>query len=152
VANIKDHRGRVCSFMNPLVGVETGTLRFRHSWLGRIMQGPIGLILIVPTAVTAMIVIVLLLSSFTPRSWRWVPNALFIGMIFACLGLAIAWSRIRRAGYFGESPLDLRLKSGRCASCGYDLRTLTQAPDGCTLCPECGAAWRLTGGASHENP
>ncbi len=30
-----------------------------------------------------------------------------------------------------------------CAACGYHLRGLTSEPDGCTLCPECGAAWRL---------
>ena len=30
-----------------------------------------------------------------------------------------------------------------CASCGYDMRGLPSDPDGCTLCPECGAAWKL---------
>jgi hypothetical protein len=40
--------------------------------------------------------------------------------------------------------LAFKLRSlGFCASCGYDLRSLTPAPDGCTVCPECGAAWRL---------
>jgi len=32
---------------------------------------------------------------------------------------------------------------GRCPSCGYELRALPPADDGCTVCPECGAAWRL---------
>ncbi len=150
MATINDHRGQICSYTNPLVGVETGTLRFRQSWLGRIMQGPVGLILIVPTAVTAMILIVLVISALTPASWRWVPGVLFIGMILSCLGLALAWSRIRRAGYFGESPLDLRLKRGRCAACEYDLRLLSKDPDGCTICPECGAAWRLAQGVPND--
>lgn len=30
-----------------------------------------------------------------------------------------------------------------CASCGYSLANLTPADDGCTLCPECGSAWRI---------
>lgn len=33
--------------------------------------------------------------------------------------------------------------NGRCGSCGYDLAKLPIAEDGCTICPECGAAWKL---------
>ena len=29
----------------------------------------------------------------------------------------------------------------RCASCRYNLQELPAADDGCTICPECGAAW-----------
>ena len=31
----------------------------------------------------------------------------------------------------------------RCAACGYDLSASEPEPDGCTVCPECAAAWRL---------
>lgn len=30
-----------------------------------------------------------------------------------------------------------------CPSCRYNLASLPPEPDGCTICPECGAAWRL---------
>lgn len=30
-----------------------------------------------------------------------------------------------------------------CASCGFDLSTLAPELDGCVVCPECAAAWRL---------
>jgi hypothetical protein len=30
-----------------------------------------------------------------------------------------------------------------CPSCLYDLQNLPPQEDGCTVCPECGAAWRL---------
>ena len=33
--------------------------------------------------------------------------------------------------------------NGRCGSCGYDLAKLPVAVDSCTICPECGAAWKL---------
>lgn len=33
--------------------------------------------------------------------------------------------------------------NGRCGSCGYDLAKLPVAEDSCTICPECGAAWKL---------
>ncbi|OAB63600.1 hypothetical protein AY599_08595 [Leptolyngbya valderiana BDU 20041] len=36
-----------------------------------------------------------------------------------------------------------KLAAGRCRACGYDLSNLTADPDGCTTCPECGAAWKL---------
>ncbi|GJM18987.1 MAG: hypothetical protein DHS20C14_12000 [Phycisphaeraceae bacterium] len=32
---------------------------------------------------------------------------------------------------------------GVCWSCGYDLKGLPAAADGCVVCPECGAAWRV---------
>ena len=35
------------------------------------------------------------------------------------------------------------LRAGFCASCGQDLTGLPRAEDGCTVCPECGAAWRV---------
>jgi hypothetical protein len=33
--------------------------------------------------------------------------------------------------------------AGYCASCAYDLKSIAPEPDGCQLCPECGAAWRI---------
>jgi hypothetical protein len=33
--------------------------------------------------------------------------------------------------------------AGFCGSCGHDLRGATTEPDGCTICTECGAAWRV---------
>ena len=33
--------------------------------------------------------------------------------------------------------------NGRCGSCGYDLAMLPDEDDGCTVCPECSAAWQL---------
>ena len=29
------------------------------------------------------------------------------------------------------------------AACGHDLKGTPVAEDGCTVCPECGAAWRM---------
>ena len=36
------------------------------------------------------------------------------------------------------------LEHACCPSCGYDLTGLTPEDDGCVVCPECGAAWRMT--------
>lgn len=32
---------------------------------------------------------------------------------------------------------------GYCPSCGYALADIPAADDGCTVCPECGSAWRI---------
>jgi hypothetical protein len=45
----------------------------------------------------------------------------------------------RRAGL----PPHVPKLVGRCLACGYDLDGLALAADGCTVCPECGAAWKL---------
>ncbi len=33
---------------------------------------------------------------------------------------------------------------GRCPACQYELTALEPEADGCTVCPECGGAWRLS--------
>ncbi len=39
---------------------------------------------------------------------------------------------------------------GRCAASGYDFMDLTPEADGCTVCPECGGAWRVHGPATES--
>lgn len=38
----------------------------------------------------------------------------------------------------------LVLEQGHCPSCGYALADIPAADDGCTVCPECGSAWRIS--------
>lgn len=35
------------------------------------------------------------------------------------------------------------VRRGLCAQCGYPICGTTEETDGCTVCPECGAAWKL---------
>ncbi len=44
---------------------------------------------------------------------------------------------------FARIPKEL-VQDGRCAACLYDLSAAPTEDDGCTVCPECGAAWRIT--------
>jgi hypothetical protein len=46
------------------------------------------------------------------------------------------WRRRVRAAILAEH---------RCPSCSYPLGELAAEGDGCTVCPECGAAWRVGG-------
>lgn len=35
------------------------------------------------------------------------------------------------------------LRAGLCVSCTYRIDEIEPEPDGCTVCPECGSAWRI---------
>lgn len=48
------------------------------------------------------------------------------------------------SGALDRGAATLCVRGRICPSCGYALENLDPAPDGCTVCPECGAAWRLT--------
>ncbi len=42
-----------------------------------------------------------------------------------------------------ERLVRLMLEHRQCPACDYNLRSLPMEHDGCTVCPECGAAWRM---------
>jgi hypothetical protein len=72
--------------------------------------------------------------------WFWV-------FLLGWMALAIPMSAILMSHLV---PPDLRrisaqivVAKGCCASCGYVIESLPPDPDGCTTCPECGAAWKL---------
>jgi len=61
--------------------------------------------------------------------------------VFA-LGAVQFWRSGRRAR--AKNICAIMLQHRRCPHCGYDIRGLpTDSGDGCTVCPECGCAWRL---------
>lgn len=60
------------------------------------------------------------------------------------LGLALFVAMCQRSLTVAAAPGSYALLAiGRCPSCDYDLAHLPPEADGCTVCPECGAAWRL---------
>tara|TARA_R110000782_G_scaffold57258_30_gene119860 strand:- start:6950 stop:7294 length:345 start_codon:yes stop_codon:yes gene_type:complete len=38
-----------------------------------------------------------------------------------------------------------------CLACNYSIDDLPAQPDGCTVCPECGAAWRMSSVINESN-
>ncbi len=78
--------------------------------------------------------------------------------IAACVGALFCTHTWRLAlGLQDFSDLDISTdliaasiqREGFCPSCAQSLEGLPHASDGCTICPECGAAWRLS---AHEPP
>ncbi len=65
-----------------------------------------------------------------------------IMMSMLCFVPALAWYSTKLVRL--ARTCTIMLKHLRCPHCGYDIRGLPVDPqDSCTVCPECGCAWRL---------
>ena len=62
----------------------------------------------------------------------------FLTMLFGGAGFLAVATRVWVPGVARQW---LVLKT--CASCRYDLAQIEVDADGCTVCPECGAAWKI---------
>lgn len=67
-----------------------------------------------------------------------------------CGGLLVMSALLRQSGLMRTRVGPARARMGetlcaalRCGICGYDMRGRVADDDGCTVCPECGAAWKL---------
>jgi len=82
---------------------------------------------------------------FAPRMIHWVTAPpLFKGLLMGVLPslpLPLLIYFMIRAGRHRIARIII--KHGFCAACGYALTGLDPADDRCTICPECGSAWRL---------
>ncbi|HLP82761.1 MAG TPA: zinc ribbon domain-containing protein [Phycisphaerales bacterium] len=65
--------------------------------------------------------------------------AVLVGSSVIMLGPMISMSVRAAPGPYCYRRLLLR----RCPSCDFSLMEITAEADGCTVCPECGAAWRI---------
>jgi hypothetical protein len=68
-------------------------------------------------------------------------------ILTAGVGFSLAVQRFTMLRWNAERALvDARkrfLADGRCLACGYAIRDVKPEPDGCSICPECAAAWRI---------
>jgi hypothetical protein len=48
-----------------------------------------------------------------------------------------------RRSFFLKRFAGRLLRAGLCVCCDYHLAAVPPEPDGCRVCPECGAAWKL---------
>ncbi len=62
--------------------------------------------------------------------------AMTVGIV---LPLALVYGVIRAPQRRAEQLLQARL----CGACGYSIESIETSSDGCRVCPECGAAWRV---------
>jgi hypothetical protein len=73
--------------------------------------------------------------AFTPW-YRWTPLPQAVLIVF---NVWLIWRSARR---HDEQVVSGLLKAAMCPACGYGLGDIPPELDGCSVCPECGAAWR----------
>ncbi len=100
----------------------------RTAWRRAVEIGP--LVLIVPS------VAVIALAYWTSASM----DLLWVGLCGIVVGMGL---RLAAREETWVKLMPRRLDEGRCPVCEYRLDNLAVEEDGCTVCPECGAAWRL---------
>ena len=76
--------------------------------------------------------------------WRWLL------ILIPALPLIWALRAFRRS--MARNIVESWLLSRLCIHCRYDLSRLESDFDGCTVCPECGAAWKLNAPLSERVP
>lgn len=100
-------------------------------------------------AMLVLLAAVLILDSTPVGSWTSWPRTLaHSGVIVTfCFLYILAIEPLigRREANFVRGVM---LRRRRCASCGYSIDGFKPDEDGCTVCPECGAAWNLTSRSS----
>jgi hypothetical protein len=145
---IRDHRGRVV----PLAHASWPD-RFRHfSHVGHFVP-PVG-------GTVSTLILLALVMTFVfaiqdagsraaaalggAKSWTLAFNALGLFGPLAVLMLLIAASIFLTASKIWIPAVARSwLAQGECPSCRYTIDTLEPEADGCTVCPECGAGWRV---------
>lgn len=55
----------------------------------------------------------------------------------------LAWLLCSRSRRSEMKAIRFALERLSCPACAYDLTGAAPAKDGCTVCPECGAAWQM---------
>ncbi|MEO0482381.1 MAG: hypothetical protein AAF138_02035 [Planctomycetota bacterium] len=75
-----------------------------------------------------------------------VPVAVLIGLFWLIVIASVVTLIVRSMGLDADyKSLKIRrlLESGQCPACLYKVWTVNPEADSCTVCPECGAAWRV---------
>ena len=90
----------------------------------------------------ALIVLSILLSGRNGQVFPWMSVVLFI--LLSVVLSTVSGMIAKRQGWSSFSVRkETSLAVGCCPSCGYSISEISPQDDGCTICPECGAAWRL---------
>ncbi len=87
------------------------------------------------------VLVVISVMGVLASTWRWAANfnsvIFWVGVIALSLGMRLM---VRRQ--VARQVAATAVAEGICGGCAYTLEGVPVEPDGCLVCPECGAAWR----------
>lgn len=150
--SIEDHRGKgcriaKCRMRDPLPNY-LAVLKESSVVSRLVLLGGVTLMALLPTLIWKIG-----FSSLQSTLPAWMPkrqdvfivSALAMMTLIASTGLLAPQLGIWMWSWrFGRAAMARALlKRGFCAACRYEIGTLSAHSDGCTVCPECGAAWKL---------
>lgn len=72
-----------------------------------------------------------------------IPAPVRVGVIAFLLVVLVPFAVVRHRRRWPSRRAKELTQRRMCGACGYSLLRLVEASDGCTVCPECGAAWKL---------
>lgn len=75
------------------------------------------------------------------RTFWALPLCLMVAFVIG----RVTWKNSARRRVLQRKVREM-VERGACPACDYGLREIPTAADGCTVCPECGAAWRMRRG------
>lgn len=131
-----DDRGRVVELCRtedlPAEGRRAGKLWRRHYWAW-------AFVFAFAAQLVLQIVIGVVRGALDWTAIGAKSSLLFIGLL---IGISITIMQRPQFGFKKQFLADMKQRR-LCAACGYDLRGALAAIDGCTVCPECAAAWRF---------
>lgn len=110
---------------------EGGTTTTRDYVLGGLVA--------IPPWVLAYIAVAKAAPSFTRGFWG--SSATRAVLIISMMIVGTAYARWRAQSRHARAVAAAFLGEGYCPSCGYGIGGIRADADGCTVCPECGAAW-----------
>lgn len=129
-----------------IVNLETSRNQdFKATYLRQVWGSKPTLLLLVSTALAGVITTssLVLVAAWLLGLGGSLGLALFVLVLLPCAGLIAAWQVRLLVAARARWWMQRRLPHSQCAACAFHLDDLTPEPDGCTVCPECGAAWKL---------
>jgi hypothetical protein len=140
--SVSDDRGRSVEWRDPMYrGSELG-----DKDRGRVNRSGTG---VPPWVMYGAVVVVGVYHAISMTRLSLAAAALRLGfsLVFLCVVWWLILPHARRLLWI-RSWKRRFVELGRCPACQYSMASLVAEADGCTVCPECGGAWRL-GGSGH---
>jgi len=83
------------------------------------------------------------------HGWKvWAHLPLWSPVMFVGFGFPMGFIASRYGWRSAQAGCDALLVAGLCPHCAHGIAGIPSESDGCTVCPECGSAWRVVPGGS----